>query len=174
LNPQLAELAAALGSPAPGCPISESVVFINPTTYQGQAASFVVSILNTQPSLTNSKLVQYYALACIYYATSGDNWVNHTHWLSSTIDPCDASNGWAGVDCTSNMVVDLNLANNNLAGTMPCETVLLSGDHPSQAGALSFLFLDNNVNLKTGSNVGSQWITGLGSSLSTCIAFFCT
>lgn len=57
----------------------------------------------------------YEALAAIYNSTDGDNWTDNTGWL----EDCDVCN-WAGVNCDADgRVIQLNLNDNNLNGTLP-------------------------------------------------------
>ncbi len=54
------------------------------------------------------------ALVALYTAGNGANWRNQTGWLI-TATPCQ----WVGVLCENGHVVELRLANNNLAGAIP-------------------------------------------------------
>ena len=54
------------------------------------------------------------ALVTLYTAGNGVNWRNQTGWLI-TATPCQ----WVGVLCENGHVVELRLANNNLAGAIP-------------------------------------------------------
>jgi hypothetical protein len=57
------------------------------------------------------------ALLALYAATNGDTWRTSTNWLTvtETISPCD----WYGVVCADGHVVQVNLADNQLTGTLP-------------------------------------------------------
>lgn len=56
-------------------------------------------------------------LVAIYNATGGSNWTNHTGWLGKPRTEC----GWYGVQCdaASDHVYRLDLASNNLTGSLP-------------------------------------------------------
>ncbi len=78
--------------------------------------SFLLSVpVNAQ--LTDIPLVERNALIDLYNNTDGDNWSNNTNWLGEPGTECD----WYGVSCDTeeNHVTIINLAYNNLAGTIP-------------------------------------------------------
>lgn len=56
------------------------------------------------------------ALIAIYNSTNGDNWNDNTHWLSD-----EPLSEWHGVTISGNKITQLNLASNNLIGTLPPE-----------------------------------------------------
>lgn len=59
--------------------------------------------------------LQYNALVELYKATNGDSWTNNTNWCSA--EPIST---WYGVKCSDDgLVTGLDLANNNLNGTLP-------------------------------------------------------
>ena len=55
-------------------------------------------------------------LESLYYSTGGLNWIEQSGWLSNSI-PCE----WPGVSCTGEEVTSLELADNNLSGSLPEE-----------------------------------------------------
>ncbi len=57
------------------------------------------------------------ALVALYNSTDGASWTNNDNWGFG--DPCD--NSWYGVSCTGTLVTWLNLASNQLTGTIPTE-----------------------------------------------------
>lgn len=57
------------------------------------------------------------ALEAFYVATVGDNWITNTGWLQS-LTPC---NDWYGVVCVGSNVRAIELASNNVSGTLPTE-----------------------------------------------------
>ena len=61
------------------------------------------------------------ALVAIHNGTDGPNWANGAGWLDTTT-PCS----WTGVTCTDGRVTGLNLAQNQLAGQVPCAIGALS------------------------------------------------
>lgn len=70
-------------------------------------------------------------LVALYVATNGDDWEDHSGWLEDHT-PCD----WAGVTCQQRHITELQLAYNNLAGSMPPEIGIFS--------ELKQLFLEGN------------------------------
>jgi hypothetical protein len=100
---------------------------------------------------SDEKLIQRYALATLFYATNGEAWLNNSMWLDSG-DEC--GRWWqfiGGLACDSptGAVTALELAKNNLTGTLPPEIGLfpslarldLSQNHlkstiPSEIGQL--------------------------------------
>jgi Leucine-rich repeat (LRR) protein len=151
--------------------------FNNHDSYQFKALQYVeahavahntTSTTNAQSALfTDSRIVQRYALACIYYATyqvpttwtgyrfasrSLLPWQNSTGWLNEQFpDECD---GWFGIRCDTQtrQVVELDFASNVLTGTMPPETALLR--------ALQILDLYNNHVYNVGA-AGNDWLGNL-------------
>ena len=95
------------------------------------------------------------ALVTLYHSTDGPNWTRQDGWLGAS-SPCD----WYGLSCSHGHVVELNLADNQLSGTIPAQlgnlTALqelnlrsnqLSGSIPPELGNLSqlrHLFLNGN------------------------------
>jgi hypothetical protein len=71
------------------------------------------------------------ALVVLYESTQGAGWVNSDGWLADDT-PCD----WYGVACDAGRVVSLQLADNNLSGSLPAELGGLT--------ALTELFLGGN------------------------------
>eukprot|EP00038_Savillea_parva_P003440 m.125753 g.125753 ORF g.125753 m.125753 type:complete len:291 (+) comp11176_c4_seq1:76-948(+) len=55
------------------------------------------------------------ALVAFYHSTNGPAWTTNTHWLMG--DPC--TDNWYGIVCSEGHVLHLNLAQNNLNGTLP-------------------------------------------------------
>eukprot|EP00934_Nitzschia_sp_Nitz4_P006066 Nitzschia sp. Nitz4//scaffold43_size134323//40929//41990//NITZ4_003291-RA/size134323-augustus-gene-0.220-mRNA-1//1//CDS//3329551924//6056//frame0 len=99
-----------------------------------------------------------WALASLYYSWGGDNWTSSEGWLSS-VHHCD----WEHIRCStiSKEIKEIDLAQNNLIGTIPNELVMLNetqsiwlrqnqltGTIPAQAlgsmPRLTILYLDNN------------------------------
>ncbi len=70
-------------------------------------------------------------LEALYQATDGDNWTINDNWLSD--EPIST---WFGVRTSGNRVVDINLPNNNLTGTIPSDIGTLLD--------LEYLFLNGN------------------------------
>ena len=71
---------------------------------------------NWSASLIAEPLSQHDILLAIYNATGGDSWTNNNGWLGELGTECS----WHGVQCNGqNQVTGLNLAENNLSGTLP-------------------------------------------------------
>ncbi|MCY3944281.1 MAG: Ig-like domain-containing protein [Gemmatimonadetes bacterium] len=111
------------------------------------------------------------ALAALYEATDGRNWSNSDNWLTEA-----SLEDWHGVDTDADgRVIQLNLVDNGLSGTIPAElgdlkalTGLdllvndLSGTVPNELGYLSSLQrLDLSYNKLTGALPGSFIELGL-------------
>ena len=94
-------------------------------TPQQQAMVWLESEKGTSEIMNDTELLQIYALATLYYATSGDQWFNSgSLWLLSTDNYCD----WFGLKCDANrsQVISMNLTNNTLMGFIPPEIGRLS------------------------------------------------
>ena len=96
---------------------------------QQQAMSWLESEPGTA-EIMDTVLLQIYALVTLYYATSGDQWLNQgtkdqfnsrSSWLFSINNYCE----WSGLTCNANLMT-LNLENNTLKGTLPREIGLLT------------------------------------------------
>ncbi len=79
----------------------------------------VLACLGAAPLSAAIPATEVQALRALYDATGGGNWNNKTGWLGAAGTECS----WAGVTCgTGNTtVVALNLAGNNLIGTLPAQ-----------------------------------------------------
>ncbi|GBE24570.1 endoglucanase precursor [bacterium BMS3Bbin02] len=131
-----------------------------------QMASFLARALGLLPigppppdaamcdDVTSIPVSECQALVSLYGATSGAGWTDNTGWLDAGSDPCD----WFGVTCTGGVVTDVELASNNLVGTIPAEIAnltnlqalylglnFLSGTLPPELGTLSNLSVLNLV-----------------------------
>ena len=86
----------------------------------------------SQRPTTDTILLETYALATLYYATTGSSWTSYsldlnsdsTSWLRNAFDYCS----WGGVDCIENEsgIRSLDLIDNNLFGYIPAEIAYLS------------------------------------------------
>lgn len=156
-------LALLIGNSLPGCPNAALKTCLGADVYQGQAVAYIQSLIDAGRTFTDLKLVQYYALACIYYATGGSGWTKT--WVSSSTDPCDQP--WTGVTCVNEQVTGLNFHNLNLVGDFPCEVVLFSADNAIGAGSLTSLSL-RSTSVTNTYDPDLKWIGGLGSGMRTC------
>jgi Leucine-rich repeat (LRR) protein len=162
--------------------------FDNPASYQSRALQWLETTFAADASLhndgteapmsmTTDRLVQRYALACIYYATNavptpwtdlamrkgkGLTTVTNNNnsssdndplfpWLDQTgwLDNPDECT-WKGLVCDDvGRVIEINLGSNRLTGSMPSETQLLT--HVKR------LDLYNNLVYNVG-DAGTQWL----------------
>ena len=76
-----------------------------------------------------------FALATLYYSTTGESWTNNAFWLSS-VNECFWWTDSAS-SCRGSQFAFLELVNNNLNGVLPPELGLLSG--------LSALVIESNL-----------------------------
>jgi len=121
--------------------------------------------------MTDAKLIQYYALYTIFTSTSGvvnqaviDRgfdfalpWINRTGWEENDVDPCD---GWKGVFCQDDLVVDFVMSANRMTGFFPDEIELLGDANNLGAGKIISIDLFRNSLLQ---NTGSlDWVTKMG------------
>lgn len=114
------------------------VEFDDKTSYQSKALKWVETFesLGFDGKIDEFRVLQRYALACIYYATNNvpnaytqknfkdhplSGWLVETGWLVDD-DECE----WMGVRCDDEgAVVELNMRNNILSGTFPPEAAYL-------------------------------------------------
>ena len=63
--------------------------------------------------LDDKSLSQQYCTSMLFHSSNSKYWTKKTNWLESR-DECD----WFGVQCLDDDVFELNLANNNVSGTV--------------------------------------------------------
>lgn len=131
-----------IGSIVRNFALNNGVEFDDPDSYQSKALAWIESA--GVPSLTinlanaDDRVVQRYALACIYYASNEQRtaatdyafgadlkvlpWLNDRGWLVFK-DECE----WYGITCNANtgLVEEIDLSNNILTGLFPPETQLI-------------------------------------------------
>ncbi|CAB9508224.1 leucine rich repeat [Seminavis robusta] len=127
----------------------------DPESYQAKAIAW----LRNDPfsaSLSDTRIQQRYALACIYYATYAianiytvvepRGWIDPTGWISN-IDECT----WFGITCNANSEVEkIVLASNRITGTFPPETTIM-------ASSLTYIDLFRNSVYNSG-DAGNAWL----------------
>jgi hypothetical protein len=158
--------------------VANPISLRDPDSIQGKAADWLIGQDEYLLCPEDPKLVQRFALAVIYFATNGDDWlqcsadgtdlcgfedpfVGDSRFLSA-----DNECSWAGITCDPDMcVTEIEFELNNLVGTIPTEIALLKelsvwgmergglqGKIPTEIGALTKLtFLDLDYNKLTGS-----------------------
>jgi hypothetical protein len=93
-------------------------------TPQSKAFHWLVAESSSR-SMSETRMIQRYALATLYFATEGDQWFVKSSWLSAN-DEC----GWFSTDqevCNPDgEVINLSLAYNSLRGELPKEVGLLT------------------------------------------------
>jgi len=95
-----------------------------PSTPQSDALNWLAN--NTKIDSYSDKMkIQRYALATLYYSSSGNGWQYNTGWLSDE-DECGWYNEADGPACLNGTVLALNLNDNNLIGAAPAEIALLT------------------------------------------------
>jgi hypothetical protein len=94
-------------------------------TPQNDAAKWLTTSDNLN-NLTEEQVIQRFALATFYYSADGDSWTNNNGWLSDESECTWFTRSLRRPVCDDNGVfVGLELAFNNLGGTMPPEIALL-------------------------------------------------
>merc|ERR1712087_650138 len=89
--------------------------------------------MGMQIEVTNIKIIQRYALACLYFASHGESWKNNYSFLSgknecewNEIDNKGLMNGAGGCEPDGHTIKIISLWNNNLLGHIPREVSLLT------------------------------------------------
>jgi hypothetical protein len=99
------------------------------------------------------------ALSLLYHSTQGSLWTSKDSWMTN--DPCD--NAWYGITCSNDDVVQIDLANNNLQGSIPSEvgwlTRLTEGGWSFSGTYWEPLFAGNTLTSTLPTEIG-KW-TGL-------------
>lgn len=109
------------------------------------------------PSVSEIPPAECNALVSLYFSTNGDEWLNHANWLEN-----NTPHLWTGITVLSGHVTHIDLASNNLHGSIPYDLSNLtdivylkfgfnnlSGPIPSSLGGLTKLqrieFVDNKL-----------------------------
>jgi len=98
--------------------------FMADNTPQSQAFDWLISGTISRSS-TETRVVQRYALATIYFATEGDRWSVNSGWLTDN-DECEWFSTDQEVCNTDGELINLSLAYNSLRGELPKEVGLLT------------------------------------------------
>eukprot|EP00934_Nitzschia_sp_Nitz4_P006530 Nitzschia sp. Nitz4//scaffold324_size20210//12723//19246//NITZ4_008699-RA/size20210-processed-gene-0.1-mRNA-1//1//CDS//3329547889//6520//frame0 len=121
---------------APNDSPAEWALFDDPTTPQAQALTWMSEedLFSAQPeSLSSLVLLERYALAVIYFSTSGSNWSSGTYFLDPVTSVCewndrvDSDDDFKGTYCVydDGLVSHLILDALNIQQTIPWEVTLL-------------------------------------------------
>jgi hypothetical protein len=161
-----------VNNPVSGSGTIEDAGYNSTGRYQSQASLWIENDPALQ-SFSAEKILQRYALACVFLATNaistpytksafGDGpipeWTESFGWLTDA-DECT----WFGVECDENgFVIALRLAKNGLTGSFP--------DEVKSLGA-SLTHLDISDNLVSNSNEGLSWLASL-TQLGTYSVFY--
>jgi hypothetical protein len=94
------------------------------STPQNAALNWLVGNSNLD-EYSDERRIQRYVLATFFYSTNGGNWDNNAGWLSDT-DECGWYNEAEGPFCWNGVVLEFDLFQNSLDGTIPEELALLS------------------------------------------------
>jgi hypothetical protein len=116
-------------------PLSDLLISVSPdggaalqdkNSPQYAALEWLRSPLNNA-FLSDERLIQRYALVTLYYSTNGEQWKSSFLWLTSADECIWFTTSRANTICDNNgNIVELDLRENNLLGTLPAEILLLS------------------------------------------------
>src|SRR5690606_4916049 len=95
-------------------PVRGSVLLTVRSEVDNQIGNYKLKLSSTRSANMISP-EQRSALNALFTSTGGPGWTNNTGWMGPRGTECF----WYGVVCQDGKVVALNLANNNLTGTMP-------------------------------------------------------
>jgi hypothetical protein len=99
----------------------------NERSPQYRALSWLRANPPTAEELAFKPVAQKYVLAVLYFSTNGDRWLNSTGWFTNNNECEWFSTATSGSYCDNlGRVTSIDLASNNLVGTIPSELVLLS------------------------------------------------
>ncbi len=101
---------------------------------------------------------EYQALVTLYNETEGAGWKDSSGWLSDST-PC----AWFGVTCSGGSVIELNLPDNNLSGSIPPQIGRLTSLHTLN---LEFNQLKGSIPPELGSLSKLEALSLVGNSLS--------
>jgi Leucine rich repeat len=99
----------------------------DPSSPQSEALLWLESSSNSAVT-TEESYLQRYALATLYLATNGDEWIDNTSWLTNT-NECSwksTKSNSLGICDPLGRYLEINLESNNLRGELPPELVILS------------------------------------------------
>lgn len=93
---------------------------------QRAAFEWLKSPSNAQVT-SDQRLLQRYALASLFYVTGGTSWRSTASWLSEADECLWYTTAETGMLCDSDgNLLEINLRNNNLQGSLPMELLLLA------------------------------------------------
>jgi hypothetical protein len=101
-----------------------------PVQTTGSPQEKALSWLKSDPVVedySNFKALQRFALATLFYATGGTDWVSNTGWLDFNQDECDWFSSAEEVPCSdAGQIEYLSLLDNGMVGTLPDELAILT------------------------------------------------
>ncbi|KAL3913184.1 MAG: hypothetical protein SGILL_006590 [Bacillariaceae sp.] len=98
----------------------------NPWSPQSKAFGWLQGDVS-QADYSLERILQRYAMACLFYSTRGDTWLNKDLWLSSESECMWYNEAGTRAPCNADQeLVNLELDLNNLDGYLPPELGLLS------------------------------------------------
>jgi hypothetical protein len=93
---------------------------------QSAALEWLRSPLNNA-FLSDERIIQRYALSTLYYATNGEKWGSSFLWLTSADECIWFTSSKANTICDAEgKIIELDIRENGLLGTLPSEVVLLA------------------------------------------------
>lgn len=114
--------------------LDNGTALLTPSTPQNDAFNWLMENAETNSALNkflpygDMQTTQRYALATLYFSTAGpDNWGTNDGWLSQQNECLEWFHHYTKEFCTSGALVDLDLSNNRLQGTLPDELSILGG-----------------------------------------------
>lgn len=94
--------------------VSDPALFDDKNSLQWKAKDWLI---NSNVEASDKIYIQRYVLALFYSSLYGSSWTSNENWMSSDESEC----AWFGIKCQNDVVVELELNQNNLVGSIPNE-----------------------------------------------------
>ena len=141
----------------------------DPTSPQYAAMQWLRSDAN-QGIFDDVIFIQRFALATLYYSSGGEQWTSSSGWMTEASE-CEwysSSTSSQSICDADGRLLELNLSNNNLAGTIPPELNLLSAALSKFAFSFNFMqwhwiCSDNRISECSLSSIVQQSVDGSSS-----------